>query len=183
MLKTKIFTHKNQISDRDFECFYSIMCLSFPEEERRTREGFLRLCRESEYYKIISVFEDDSLIAFLTVWEFDSFIFGDHFAVHPNKRGNALGSKLLEVFLKDISVPFIIEVELPENEICKRRIEFYKRNGLCLCDFDYILPPLQQGFDGVPMKIMAYPKALTKEEFEPYKKTLYNKVYKVKSLS
>lgn len=177
MLTTKIFTIKNQITDKDFEDFHSIMCLSFPEEERRSREGFLRLCRECEYYKIISVFEDDVLIAFLTVWEFDSFIFGDHFAVHPDKRGYKLGSKLLNVFLESIELPFIIEVELPENEICKRRIEFYKRNGLCLCDFDYILPPLQEGFDGVPMKIMSYPSPLSQSDFEPFKAQMYKEVY------
>jgi len=177
MIITKIFTIDNQISDSDFESFYSLMCLSFPEEERRSREGFLKLCRECPYYKIYTLFESDTLIAFLTIWEFDSFTFGDHFAVSPQKRGAGLGSQLLTELKKSVKAPFIIEVELPQNEMAKRRIGFYERNSLSLCDFDYMLPPLQKGFTPLPMKIMSYPKKLSEAQFEPFKRVIYKIVY------
>ena len=179
MFNTKIFTIENQISECEFDVFYALMCLSFPEEERRSREGFLRLCRECPYYKIYTLFEGDALIAFLTVWEFDSFTFGDHFAVLPEKRGAGLGSKLLSEIKQSSKLPFIIEVELPENEIAKRRIGFYERNGFNLCDFDYLLPPMQQGCSALPMKIMSFPSSLSSQEFEPIKAQIYKTVYKI----
>ncbi|MBE6789394.1 MAG: GNAT family N-acetyltransferase [Ruminococcaceae bacterium] len=178
-LTFKIYTRQSQMPNYVFEQFYALMCLSFPEEERRSREGFLRLCRECPYYKIYTLFEEDKLIAFLTVWEFDFFTFGDHFAVLPQMRGAGIGAKLLSSLKESVKLPFIIEVELPENEMAKRRIGFYERNDLSLCDFDYLLPPMQEGFSPLPMKIMSYPSLLSQEEFEPFKKVIYKTVYNI----
>ncbi|MBQ5815914.1 MAG: GNAT family N-acetyltransferase [Oscillospiraceae bacterium] len=175
----RIFSTENKISESEFEEFYSLMKLSFPKSERRTKKAFRELCESESRYKIYALFKDNALCAFLTVWEFESFVFGDHFAVLPSLRGGGIGSKMLSEFKENCALPFIIEVELPDNDLARRRIGFYERNSLKLCDFDYILPAMQKGCDSVPMKIMAYPASLTQKEFEPIKKELYKIVYKV----
>ena len=175
----KIFSSENRINKAQFEEFYSLMKASFPKSERRTKKAFKELCESEDRYKIYALFKENSLCAFLTVWEFEDFTFGDHFAVSPALRSGGIGTKMLSKLKENCHLPFIIEVELPETEIARRRIGFYERNGLRLCDFDYILPAMQKGCESVPMKIMAYPAALTQKEFEPIKEELYKIVYNV----
>ncbi|MBQ8868920.1 MAG: GNAT family N-acetyltransferase [Oscillospiraceae bacterium] len=173
----KIFSTENRISESDFEDFYSLMKTSFPKSERRTKAAFRKLCEDEALYKIYALFSENRLCAFLTVWEFESFTFGDHFAVSPALRGGGIGTKMLAELKAQCTLPFIIEVELPETEMAMRRIGFYERSGLKLCDFDYILPAMQKGCESIPMRIMAYPSALTETEFEPIKKEIYKTVY------
>lgn len=175
----KIFSTENRISESEFEEFYSLIKLSFPKSERRTKAAFRRLCESEELYKIYALFSENRLCAFLTVWEFENFTFGDHFAVLPSLRGGGIGSKMLAELKAQCTLPFIIEVELPETEMARRRIGFYERNSLSLCGFDYILPAMQKGCESLPMRIMAYPSTLTETEFEPIKKQIYKTVYNV----
>ncbi len=175
----KIFSTENRISESEFEEFYSLMKLSFPKSERRTKAAFKKLCNGEERYKIYALFSKNHLCAFLTVWEFENFTFGDHFAVLPTLRGGGIGSKMLASLKENCTLPFIIEVELPEDEMARRRIGFYERSGLVLCDFDYMLPAMQKGCESLPMRIMAYPAPLSEKEFEPIKNQIYKTVYKV----
>ncbi len=175
----RIFSTENRISDSDFEAFYSLMKASFPKSERRTKAAFARLCESENRYKIFALFSENKLCAFLTVWEFESFTFGDHFAVSPELRGGGIGSRMLADLKENCTLPFVIEVELPETDIARRRIGFYERNALKLCSFDYMLPSMQKGCKSIPMKIMAFPAPLAQEEFEPIKRELYKTVYNV----
>lgn len=175
----KIFTTENRISEAEFEEFYSLMKLSFPKSERRTKKAFRELCESESRYKIYALFSENTICAFLTVWEFEDFTFGDHFAVLPSLRGGGIGAKMLSELKSQCTLPFIIEVELPENEMARRRIGFYERNALKLCDFDYILPAMQKGCESLPMRIMTYPAPLTETEFEPIKDQIYKTVYNV----
>ena len=173
----KVFTIDSPIDNSLFEEFYHLMKLSFPKNERRSKKEFKSLCQNCPYYKIYALLNKKSLAAFLTVWEFEDFTFGDHFAVSPALRGCGIGSSLLSQIKDKSRHPLIIEVELPENNIAKRRIEFYRRNSLVLCDFDYLLPPMQKGCSALPMKIMAYPAAPSDEKFKAYKEKIYKEVY------
>lgn len=178
-LELKIFSVQNPISQKDFDSFYSIMERSFPKEEMRTYDGFKDLCLNS-HYKIISLFKDNEMIGFFTVWEFESFRFGDHFAVDPEKRGAKIGSSLLKFVLEESSLPLIIEVEFPENEIAQRRLNFYLRNGFIENSFKYLLPPMQEGCSPLPMIILSYPIALDSNDFEGARDIIYKEVYQVK---
>ena len=71
-----------------------------------------------------------------------------------------------------------LEVEPPENEISKRRIDFYKRNGLYLNTFPYLQPPISNGKNPVPLMIMSS-KKIDKEKFSFIKDKLYREVYNV----
>ncbi len=175
--KLKIFDIDSPISEKEFLQFISLMEEAFPKEERRTREAFYELCRGCSNYKIHSFFDDEKLVAFFTLWEFESFRFGDHFAVASSERSKGIGAHLLSKVLYQSPLPFILEVEPDTNEIAARRINFYLRNGFVKNDFPYLLPPMQEGCDAIPMYIMSYPKALSECDFVKMRDTLYKNVY------
>jgi len=175
-----IFSKQNPISDSDFEKFYKLLELSFPKEELRTKEAFKTLCQHSKFYKIFTLWKEHELIALFTIWEFCDFTFGDHFAVSPSARCSGIGTKLLNKVTSLCALPFVLEVEMPEDEITTRRLNFYLRNGFCKNEQPYMLPPMQQGCEAVPMHVLSYPNLLTESEFDKIKSVIYKEVYNVK---
>lgn len=179
-LELKIFSMQNPISKADFEKFYALLEASFPQGELRTKAAFWELCESSKFYKIFTLFKDSELVALFTVWEFRSFSFGDHFAVSPNARCGGIGTRLLNEVTKNCLSPFVLEVELPEDELSKRRLNFYLRNGFNKNSQEYILPPMQEGFEAIPMHILSYPTLVGDSDFDKIKDKIYKEVYGIK---
>ena len=68
--------------------------------------------------------------------------------------------------------------ELPENELARRRIGFYSRNGFKLNNYPYIQPPMSAGKNPVPLLIMTTGGVLAESEFINMRDILYKNVYK-----
>ena len=81
-----------QININDFEGVFEIMDQSFPQDERRKKEEQRALFSVPEY-KVFVRREGGKIIAFIAVWEFERFLYVEHFAVSPKKRG---GVSLIE---------------------------------------------------------------------------------------
>lgn len=159
-------------SQSDFSEIYRIMQASFSGDEYRPYDEQLALFEEPEcriYYMPAG---------FLAVWEFESFIYIEHFAVDPALRNSGTGSAMLQELVKQYQKPICLEVELPEDELTRRRIGFYERNGFVFNEYPYIQPPISKGKSPVPLRIMTYGEAITRETFEAMKNVLYRSVYK-----
>ena len=166
----------------DFTSFFNLMEKSFPSIERRSREDQKNLFKENSYKVFGHKDSYDNVIAFIAIWEFEKFIFIEHFAVDSKLRGNGLGSHMIKELLEECKKPIFLEVEEPENDLAARRIKFYKRLGFNLNHFEYFQPPLQKQHELLPLKVMSYPSKVNGEKFNKFKKQVYNKVYKVNNL-
>ena len=74
---------------------YEIYLESFPEMERRTREGQYRVF-EHAHYHIYGKVEDGMIVAFLGYWELPSCLFVEHLASRPECRGRKFGEMLVQ---------------------------------------------------------------------------------------
>jgi hypothetical protein len=74
-----------------------------------------------------------------------------------------------------------LEVEIPEEEMAKRRINFYQRQGFSLWEKPYQQPPYKAGDNYLPMLIMAYGDIECGKDFDLVKEHIYCEVYNVKS--
>lgn len=175
-MELKIVKGKD-VRDELFKKFYLLIKKSFPGNEHRGFERQKALL-EKNIYEILFCFDNNEVIGILAYWHLDSFVFIEHFAVDEFARGNGVGTKMLEFIKKTYQITIILEVELPCNEISKRRILFYKRNGFCYNDFEYYQKPLNPGDEPLPLRIMSYPGEITSKEFQKIIKTLVNSVYK-----
>ena len=160
----------------DFEEVYRIMEQSFPADERRKKEGQQKLLEE-EKYELLGVRNGRRLLAFLAVWEFAEFVFIEHFAVSETARNSGIGGKMLEELARQKAGKVVLEVELPEDSLKKRRIGFYERHGFTFNEYPYIQPPMGEDRHEIPLRIMSAPEPLSEDEFQSVRTELYKSVY------
>ena len=110
---------------QDFDQMYSIMEMSFPEDEYRGYEGQKQLFENPEYKVFIHRNEEIKEIdGFLSAWDFEDVLYFEHFAVSSKVRNGGIGGKMLREILTQANKLTCLEVELPEGELEKRRIGF-----------------------------------------------------------
>ncbi len=168
----------NILKEKDFDKVYKIMFDSFPPDEIRRYEKQRALMTKTEY-KIYTLCDGDSneIKAFIATYDFEGFLFAEHFAVDGKYRNQGLGSVILKELISCTAKPICLEVELPSTPIACRRIEFYKRNGFYLNEFRYIQPAIDDGRQPIPLLIMSTGAPLTEQQFQSLKKTVYERVY------
>lgn len=167
-----------ELDTADFAEAWEILAESFPPEERRTREGQRRIMDEQAYH-LYGCRAGGALLGILAVWEFETFTFLEHFAVRKTARGGGLGEALLKEFLAGCKKTVVLEVELPEGEIERRRIAFYERNGFVLNQYGYMQPPLQPGCAPIPLRIMTLGQNIPEPGLNRIRDTLYRAVYQM----
>lgn len=167
-----------KLNEDSFKAAFEIMDESFPEDEYRPFEG-QRALLDIDEYRIYGYYREDSLAAFIAVWEFEELAYIEHFAVSRSFRNQGIGEAMLNELIGLIKKPFVLEVEPPESELTERRIGFYERNGFNYNDYPYIQPAIWEGRRSIALKIMSYPQELTKAAFENARNEIYRKVYGV----
>ena len=132
---------------------------SFPPAERRKFESVKQLLAKDDVpFKMIAALENGELLGFLSYWEFKEFKYIEQFAVDARKRGNGIGSGILEHFIKNCEEsPIVLEVELPDASYdARRRVDFYMRHSFIIWKrLNYVQPPYEVGGDSVEMKLMS----------------------------
>lgn len=161
-----------------FEEIYSIYEESFPESERRTRDGQKRVL-ESPRYRLRAMEEDGEILAFLGYWNLDSCVFLEHLATTERCRGKGYGKQLVEEVIREAKLPLFLEIEpvTEKDPMTRRREEFYKRLGFHSNSFPYFQLPLKPADAPVRLWVMSHGNTVTEEEFEIYKKEIYETVY------
>ena len=167
------------ISVDEFDAVYDIMENSFPDDEYRSYCGQKMLFSKPEYDIYVVDGDDSTLRAFVSVWDFDNFAYIEHLAVNPAFRNAGIGASILAAVKEKAGKRICLEVELPENDIARRRIGFYTRNGFSLNEYHYIQPPMSAGKNPVPLLIMTTGGAVDEKKFEYIKDKRYEKVYNV----
>lgn len=165
---------------KDFDKVFDIMERSFPPDERRPKSEQLALLNNPAH-SIYILQKSSNIAAFITVWRFDGFAFIEHFAVHPDFRCNGTGSFILSEIIPYLGVRVCLEAEPPLNEISKRRIGFYERNGFTLNEYPYMQPPISNGKLPVPLMIMTTGGGISESEFNNIRDIIYREVYKYKN--
>ncbi|MFV0468691.1 MAG: GNAT family N-acetyltransferase [Dysgonomonas sp.] len=165
----------------DLEFIEKLYIESFPRNERRPLADFHDLIEnESDYVVLLIVNDDKERIGFITYWKLDLSIFAEHFAIAPEYRNGGNGKNAVELFLSLFDKPIILEAEIPDTDIAKRRINFYERLKFKVWkDIEYVQPPYESEFDAIPMSILTYGNIDVEKNLELIKHQLNTKVYRI----
>lgn len=159
-----------------FDEVFALMEESFPPEERREKDA-ARAILKKRAYRLYRITDGGEFIGLLGVWRLSDFIFIEHFATRPEKRGRGYGTLALKALFKMYSSA-VLEVEPPESELTSRRIAFYKRCGFHLSRDEYYQPSYREGGEPVRLMLMRYPAPI--ENHGEVSAALYREVYKRK---
>ena len=105
---------------------------AFPKEERKP---FQIICEHNRIGKaeLSSVLIDGEVAGMVHTYLFENFAMVDYFAIHKDKRNLGAGTHVIDLIrekYKDYKIYLEIE-DASLGEMQKRRLEFYKRCGLC----------------------------------------------------
>ncbi len=160
----------------DFDKLYPILEASFPVDEIRPYD-LQKALFDDPAYGVLGLWDGQEVRGLITVYDLGATLFVEHFAVNPEFRNQGLGARILQMLLQEAQKPVCLEVELPDTELAKRRIGFYRRNGFYLNHYPYTQPPLAPGQNPVSLQLMTSSQALTPDEFAAVRDLLYQKVY------
>ena len=161
----------------EYDKFFALLENDFCLDERKTKENELKAF-DSPNFSPNFIYDGETLVGYVCYWEFENFLFVEHFAISKEMRGTGCGSRFLKEFSETKNKPIILEVELPETEIAEKRIKFYERLGYVVNNYPYIQPAYQPESKPVDMFVMSYGSSLSKQNFDDFtqkiKKVVYN---------
>lgn len=169
-----------RITEETFEDIFPLLEEAFPETELRTKADQKALLQEPCYrlYGVKGAME--SYLAVFAIWEIETFLYIEHFAVKKEYHNRGYGGALLDNLLEEKGKPVVLEVEPPKDALTRRRVGFYQRHGFAFNGYPYLQPPMRKGHGMLPLRLMTWPGGIDEETYERYKDRLYRIVYKYK---
>ncbi len=152
---------------------------SFPVAERRDFSLVKELLDSQPFFNLYVLLQDNAYVGFISIWNFGSFVYVEHFAIDEQARNGGIGRIALQQFMEQFNLPIILEVELPEDEMSKRRIGFYERIGFSLCNVSYFQPPYRKGEASIEMRLMSYGSMDICTQFNNICRLIHQHVYGV----
>ena len=149
---------------------------AFPLEERRLIISQITIMNHPNYHFEL-ILQDDCFLGILLWWGFDDLRYIEHFATLPAHREKGYGKEILESFIQRDSRLIVLEVELPDEEIEQRRIQFYERIGFHLTDHYYQQPVYHEGDQPLQLLMMSYPICISAEELAHFIKDYHPIIY------
>lgn len=146
---------KISTSDTQYDFVERLFLEAFPEDERRDLTDQRRNIDTNPDFSLILAEDDGKAVGFITLWNFNNFHYCEHFATAPTMRNRGYGGEIIELVLRGLATPLVLEVELPCDEYSRRRINFYTSHGFRLHDTTpYLQPPYRRGGNPLPMHLM-----------------------------
>lgn len=167
---------KKIVSEAEFEVIKNLYLTAFPPNERREFEELINQIYNDEC-NINLILVGEKIAGFIILWNFAEFVFLEHFAVEPDLRGLGVGERTLAEINSLYQKTVILETELPNDEISRRRIGFYERNGFYLLERHYFQPSYDGIKPEVEMKLMCTSAKISSEKLEKYIRQIKEKVY------
>ena len=172
------FHRINDISDPLFTKLYDLYTSAFPPTERRTWDGLVREIDTENNFHPHALLKRDEFVGFFNYWTFEKFCYLEHIAVNSKIRNQHIGSEAMEIFMDQVKLPIVFEVEMPNTLVASRRIHFYERLGFSVVSHTYAQPPYdKESSFFLPVLLMSNNVHYVNTHFEMIKDTLNKKVY------
>lgn len=166
-----------RLKETEFDAFFELLSNSFPTDEYRPYAEQKALLQHPAYV-VYTLWDAQGLLAAIACWEFEDICYAEHFAVRASARNRGVGGEMFRAFLEMYDHPVCLEVELPTDDLTRRRIAFYERCGLYFHHFPYMQPPISHDKNPVPLRLMTNCKDIRPQTLLCIKRMLYRQVYR-----
>ena len=155
------------LNDNLYAWAMELLAVSFPTEERRDDE-LQRQVMSHPDYRLQAIMDGDEPVGVVGYFDTPNFIYFENFCVEPDKRNSGYGSQTLKL-LTSCGKTFILEAELPTNELTRRRVAFYKRNGMVENPYAHIQPHYRKTDFDLPLIVLSYEKQITQTQYDDFR--------------
>lgn len=123
---------------------------SFPWEERHDA-AWQQRAMSDDAFRCMRVEQDGQAVALLFYWERPGYVYLEHLAVHPSRRGQGLGTVVLDLLPP---LPVVLEIEPVCDDATARRLRFYEHAGYRLLPCKHTQPPYHPGLPPLPLSLL-----------------------------
>lgn len=141
---------------------------SFPSTERRDDAEQLKTMSHPDY-RLCAILDGVVPVGVVGYWDTSEFLYFENFCVAPNLRNGGYGSQTLAALTDGLQKPFILEVELPADDLARRRIAFYKRNGMVENPYPHIQAHYHRGDPDLPLLILTHHRQISPEQYANFR--------------
>ena len=168
-----------QPGHKDFPQAETLYTEAFPSCERRDLGPWRMLAANAlAPFTVWGLYAEEEFVGFISFWQFDGFIYVEHFAILPTQRGGGCGRQTMRLLREaHPSVPIVLEVEPPTDETTQRRIAFYERCGFALSPLPYVQPPYRHTDQAFPLRLMTTNATFLTKHVEEVVQTIHQHVY------
>ena len=149
--------------------------VSFPATERRDDSAQRQVMSHPDY-RLCVILDGSVPVGVVGYFDAPEFIYFENFCVAPSMRNNGYGSAALQCLTNNLDKPFILEAELPTDELTRRRIAFYKRNGMVANPYPHVQPHYRATDPDLPLVVLTYREMLTPTQYAAFRKYLDDNV-------
>ncbi len=160
-----------------FAPFEKLYAVSFPLFEQRTRMQ-QEAAFGSTNYRLAGFADEDSFSGFISYWEFDTYVYIEHFAIDTDKRGRGLGSEILRSFIRSAGKTVLLEIDPLTDEISRARLRFYEKCGLTRNPYPHTHPPYREGHRPHPLIVLTTGGPIPEEMYRTFEHDLHAVVMK-----
>lgn len=168
------FHRIENIDNKWYNDFLSIYSISFPLHEQRNHEQQL-YAFGNKHYRLFCQNNENRLDAFLAFWDFEEYVYIEHFAVNDKIRGKSIGTNTLRQFKKEIKKTIVLEIDPVIDEITAKRLDFYQKLDFKLCPFKHIHPAYHKKYEPHELLVLSSDSILSPAMYETFRNDL-NKI-------
>ena len=132
------------------------LSVSFPACERRD-EAEQRAVMAHPDYRLCAIMDGGVPVGVVGYFDTPEFIYFENF-----------GSQALRL-LTITDKPFILEIEPPEDELTRRRLAFYQRNGMVVNPYPHIQPHYRADDTDLPLTVLSYGCQITQAQYDAFR--------------
>ncbi len=166
------FKEISDVNSRELEQALYVYSTVLNPDERRETSRIVDMLKNDKNYHLYAAVDSDSVVGISLIYNFEKLGVGflDYLAVDATRQSNGIGSNLIKYSMKKMGeqmndpLGLLFETANPDFEdpseipLCRRRLNFYKRNGAKILDgVDYMLPPQNKESELWPVHIMMIP--------------------------
>jgi len=160
-------------NDKWYKEFHSFYTVSFPVHEQRNEEQQTEAFADERYHLNCYV-ADNRLLAFIAYWDFCTYSYIEHLAVHPDFRGQSVGTKVLSEFISAGSSLILLEIDPVIDEVSAKRFRFYQQLGFIENPYEHFHPAYDQRFEPHCLTVLTCPRAILQDEYSQFQDDLEN---------
>lgn len=164
-------------SDPEYPFAEALLLSAFPSEEHREVTEQRDNTDNHPLFHNNVVCQENAPIGIISYWKFDGFCYIEHFAISPTLRNGGYGRQVLEQLYRLVQLPIVLEAELPDNDLSRRRIAFYQREGYQVISETYRQPPYRTQDGPLPMYLMAKDPEAKLTDVDAIVRAIYRHVY------